>query len=72
VIRNVSGDLQSALPEILAIDDQFGLNDIILMKHTDCGALQMNSSQIKERLKARVSPDLSDEIDHIHFGSIDQ
>lgn len=39
VLRTAGSDVQAALPSIIAIDSLFELDEIMVINHTDCGAL---------------------------------
>jgi carbonic anhydrase len=69
VFRNAGGNIQMALPNILAIDALIGLNEIMVIKHTDCGTLAYTDKGVKGALKERA-PGLEKEIDEMEIGSI--
>lgn len=69
VIRNPGGDTISALPGLLALDALVILSDIIVVKHTDCGATVYRDDAIRDDLKKRA-PERAAEIDGMSFGNI--
>ena len=69
VIRNVGGNIAMALPNILALDTLVGINEIMVVKHTDCGSLAFTNASVKDVLKERV-PIKREEIEEMEFGSI--
>ncbi|KAF2489009.1 carbonic anhydrase [Lophium mytilinum] len=69
IFRNPGGSTASALPGLLAIDNLVTLEDIIVVKHTDCGATIFRDDTIRETIKQRV-PDHATEVDAMSFGNI--
>ncbi|KAG7008631.1 hypothetical protein G7Y79_00005g017720 [Physcia stellaris] len=68
VIRNVCGHVTPNLNDILAIDHIFQFPELMVIHHTDCGALLFNEAQIRETIKARQPT--NDSIDSMTFGAI--
>lgn len=70
VIRNVGGNVEMALPNVLALDEFVGgLAEIMVVKHTDCGSLAFTNEGVKSALKVRA-PDREAEIEKMNIGSI--
>jgi carbonic anhydrase len=69
VIRNAGGNLQMALPNILALDTLLSFHEIMVVKHTDCGSLLYTNEGVKGVLMERV-PGKKDEIENMEMGSI--
>lgn len=69
VIRNAGGNVQMALPNVLALDTLVGLHEIMVVKHTDCGSLTYTEEGVKGVLKERA-PGKKDEIEKMEIGSI--
>lgn len=58
-----------ALPNVLALDTLVGFNEIMVVKHTDCGSLVYTNEGVKGVLAER-SPGQKDEIENMELGSI--
>ncbi|KAF2807426.1 carbonic anhydrase [Mytilinidion resinicola] len=69
IFRNPGGSTMSALPGLLAIDSLVTLEDIIVVKHTDCGATIFRDDAIRDTIKQRV-PNRAVEVDAMTFGNI--
>lgn len=69
VLRNVAGYPEPSLKDILLVDSFLGLTDIMVGKHTDCGATHFHDEDIRARLRDRV-PERRGEIDGWEFGKI--
>ncbi len=66
VLRTPGGSAVSALSGLLALDTLIGITDIIVVKHTDCGATMFRDDNVKQKLKERA-PDRVAEIDDMNF-----
>jgi carbonic anhydrase len=69
VIRNAGGNLQMALPNVLALDTLLDFHEIMVVKHTDCGTLVFTNEGVKGVLTERA-PEKKDEIENMEMGSI--
>lgn len=69
VFRNAGGNIQTALPSILAVDALIGIDEVLVIKHTDCGSLAYTEKGVKDALKERA-PGREKEIDEMELGSI--
>ncbi|KAK5651246.1 hypothetical protein OQA88_12654 [Cercophora sp. LCS_1] len=64
VIRNGGGNVRHAFRDITIIDHLFGLEELAIIHHTDCGTLTFTEEQLRTGLKNRV--------DKVHWGDIDK
>ncbi|KAL2784486.1 carbonic anhydrase [Aspergillus keveii] len=76
ISRNSGARARPALANLLALDDLVGLETVLVIGHTDCGAHNFDEDAIKERLSERASkaPAPSDsrrEIEALEFGKIE-
>ena len=69
VFRNAGGNIQMALPSILAADALLGTNEVLVIKHTDYGSLAYTEKGVKYALKERA-PGREKEIDEMELGNI--
>ena len=69
VLRTAGADVKSVFPSILSIDSLVGFTDILVVKHTDCGALSFRDAKIKQGL-ATLAPNSEAEINSLKFGEI--
>ncbi|KAF8862799.1 carbonic anhydrase [Acephala macrosclerotiorum] len=70
IFRDVNGHVAPVLKDLLALDTWIGIHDIMIVHHTDCGALQWTDEQVRTILKQR-NPEHSKEIDGIPtFGAV--
>lgn len=69
VLRTAGSNVKAALPSIIAIDSLVGLQEIMIINHTDCGALAFRDDSIKSLLHERA-PDMNQEVDAMEFGEI--
>lgn len=56
-------------PGLIAIDILVGLQEIMIINHTDCGALLVRDATIKEKLRKRA-PEAVKAINEMSFGEI--
>ena len=49
--RNAGGNVKHALRDILILDTLMGLNEILLLQHTDCGMLVGTENDMKDWIK---------------------
>lgn len=69
VLRNAGSNVKAALPSLIAIDSVVGLQEIMIINHTDCGALGFRDDSIKSTLYGRA-PSMENEINAMKFGEI--
>ncbi|RDW61495.1 carbonic anhydrase-6 [Coleophoma crateriformis] len=68
-VRNICGHAGPAIADIAALDAFMGIENVVVIHHTDCGALSFTEDMIKNRLKERL-PEKGEEIDGMVFGAI--
>lgn len=68
-VRNAGGNLEAALPELLALDTMAQFKNIMVIKHTDCGTLVFKDDEVKASLAEKV-PSAKGEIEKMVFGSL--
>ena len=68
-IRNAGGNIEMAIPNVLALDTLVGLEEIMVIKHTDCGSLAYTTKGVKDVLNERA-PGKKNEIEKMELGSI--
>ncbi|KAI0183764.1 carbonic anhydrase [Xylaria flabelliformis] len=61
VVRNASGTPARNLNDIIAMDKFTSLTEVIVIKHTDCGATHMTEEGIRAHIK-KHSPNIDSEI----------
>ncbi|KAI1363213.1 carbonic anhydrase [Xylaria arbuscula] len=64
LVRTASGTPARNILDIVAIDRLVGLNEIIVVKHTDCGALHMTDEAIREHI-VKHNPALAGKVSDI-------
>lgn len=69
VIRTAGSNVKAALPSLVAIDALVGLQEIMVINHTDCGAQAYRDDPIRASLKERAQG-MGPEIDKMEFGQI--
>ncbi|RMZ89955.1 hypothetical protein DV736_g2813, partial [Chaetothyriales sp. CBS 134916] len=69
VVRVQGADWVTAMPAVLSIDHLINFNNVILLKHTDCGSTVFRDANIKRKLKERAAKDVDHGvIDAMTFG----
>ena len=53
VIRVGGGNIQPALPTLLALDTEIGITDVMVMRHTDCGTRRWTDDKVRKALRER-------------------
>ncbi|GAW20480.1 hypothetical protein ANO14919_099860 [Xylariales sp. No.14919] len=61
VVRTASGSPARNLNDIAAIDNLTTLTELIVIKHTDCGALYMTEEQIRAHIRTH-NPDVDGQV----------
>lgn len=69
VIRTAGSNVKAALPSLVAIDGLVGLQEIMIINHTDCGAQIFRDEAIRASLKERAQG-MGVEINSMEFGEI--
>jgi carbonic anhydrase len=67
----VGGHTAPVINDILALDGFFGLTDILVVHHTDCGTTHFKDASIREGLFKRL-PERRGEIEGMVFGGIEE
>jgi carbonic anhydrase len=68
VSRNAGGHIRHAVRDILLLDARFGIDELVIVHHTDCGTLTFTDDWMRDTLKLRLGKDHSEEIDQIYWG----
>ncbi|KAL6722050.1 hypothetical protein ACLMJK_001155 [Lecanora helva] len=68
VIKNVCGHVGLAMNSILALDHLLKFEELMIIHHTDCGALLFTDADVRATVQARVPGNNS--IDSMEFGGI--
>ncbi|KAH8653295.1 hypothetical protein BGZ61DRAFT_299006, partial [Ilyonectria robusta] len=55
--------------DILLLDTAFGIDEVVIVHHTDCGSLKFTNEELRERTKARVDKAHWEEIEDIDWGA---
>ncbi|KAF7560388.1 hypothetical protein G7046_g3752 [Stylonectria norvegica] len=69
VHRNAGGSVREAMRDILIMDQLFGLKELAIVHHTDCGTLQYTNEGIVKGLKGVVDEKHWAEVEKIDFGA---
>ncbi|KAJ4176156.1 hypothetical protein NW759_017136 [Fusarium solani] len=69
VSRNAGGNIRFAARDILLLDTAFGIDEVVIVHHTDCGSLKFTNEELRERVKARVDKAHWEEIEDIDWGA---
>lgn len=69
IARNSGGRARPVLANLVALDDLVGIEDVLVIGHTDCGARSFNEQKIRNQLKERA-PGNEDFVESIDFGKI--
>lgn len=68
-IRTAGSNMKAALPSLIAIDELVKLHEIMVINHSDCGALVFRDDAIRYTLNKRV-PKMGVQIKDMEFGQI--
>ncbi|KAL6859297.1 carbonic anhydrase [Trichoderma novae-zelandiae] len=68
VSRNAGGNIRHAVRDILLLDARFGIDELVVVHHTDCGTLTFTDDWMRDTIKGRVGKGHWEEIDHILWG----
>ncbi|KAJ7154796.1 carbonic anhydrase [Mycena filopes] len=72
IVRNAGGSAHNALPSIIISQQNFGVRNLAIFHHTDCGMTKFTTEGMREKVK-KVHPgrdDVADLIDAIDFHHI--
>ncbi|OAP65108.1 hypothetical protein AYL99_01080 [Fonsecaea erecta] len=70
VHRSAAGNVSSAIEDILALDVLVGLDEIMVIHHTDCGCLRYSNESMRKEIISRIGPEHADVINAMDFGAI--
>jgi carbonic anhydrase len=56
VTRNPGGRVWSALPDIVALDARFGIHQLVLLQHSDCGTSHLTEKLVGEIIASAAEP----------------
>ncbi|PTB81845.1 hypothetical protein M440DRAFT_1321589 [Trichoderma longibrachiatum ATCC 18648] len=68
VCRNAGGHIRHGVRDILLLDARFGIDELVIVHHTDCGTLTFTDGWMRDALKSRLGKDHSQDIDQIYWG----
>lgn len=68
--RNGGGHVRRAITDILALDQLVGLEEIMVIHHTDCGTLRYTNEGMRQKVIARMGPEIADEVNQMVFGAM--
>ncbi|KAF5871627.1 uncharacterized protein Bfra_008650, partial [Botrytis fragariae] len=71
VIRNAGRHIEPALKDINALDDSLHFDKIMVIHHTDSGAIHFTNEDIRDSLRACMPTKHHHEINYMAFGAID-
>ncbi|OAL54553.1 carbonic anhydrase [Pyrenochaeta sp. DS3sAY3a] len=71
VHRNGGGRVRTALADIAVLSVIVGLDEILVMHHTDCGCLRYTDEGMKKQIKGQVGPGHDELIDALYTSAID-
>ncbi|KAI0394948.1 carbonic anhydrase [Xylariaceae sp. FL0594] len=66
LVRTASGTPARNILDIVAMDKLVGLSEVIVVKHTDCGALHTTDAEIRKHM-IEHNPDLAGKVDDVAF-----
>ncbi|KAF2967261.1 hypothetical protein GQX73_g6314 [Xylaria multiplex] len=61
IVRTASGTPARNLSDVAAIDNLTKLTELIVIKHTDCGAVYMTDNQIRAHIRTH-NPDIDNQV----------
>jgi carbonic anhydrase len=67
VIRNAGGNARDALRSIIISQQLLGTKEIVLVKHTDCGMVTFQNSDVHDKVKKNLGPAAEAEIGTLDF-----
>ena len=69
IVRNIGGRTARAITDIVGLDAVFGIKQVMVLHHTDCGMTHGTEEGMREVTKGRVPERYHGEIDDWKFGS---
>lgn len=70
ISRTVAGHPQLILPDLIGLDEVMQFTSVILMHHTDCGALTYSDESIRSKIKERLPQHQHREVDEMKYGGL--
>ncbi|OQV04549.1 hypothetical protein CLAIMM_09409 [Cladophialophora immunda] len=67
VHRSAAGNVRGAIEDIIALDVLVGLEEIMVIHHTDCGGLRYTNESMRREIISRIGPDHADVINAMDF-----
>ncbi|KAI0518369.1 hypothetical protein F5B22DRAFT_645133 [Xylaria bambusicola] len=68
LVRTASGTPARNIMDIVAIDRLVGISELVIVKHTDCGALHLTEEAIREHM-VKHNPDLAGKVNDVTVGA---
>lgn len=69
MVRNIGGRTYRVIPDIVGLDAVFGIKQVMVVHHTDCGMSHGTEEGMKKVTKSRVPENYHKEVDEMEFGS---
>ena len=69
IVRNIGGRTSRAITDIVGLDAVFGIKQVMVVHHTDCGMTHSTEQKMREVTKGLVPERYHEEIDGWKFGS---
>ncbi|ERT01698.1 carbonic anhydrase [Sporothrix schenckii 1099-18] len=70
VHRNAGGNVRTALRDIVTLDSLFGLDEICIVHHTDCGTTHTTDDQVRAHVKKTADPASWPEVDKLDIWAV--
>ena len=70
IVRNIGGRSGRAVTDIVGLDAVFGIRQVMVVHHTDCGMTHGTDEGMRKVTKARVPKIYHKEVDEWNFGEI--
>lgn len=70
IVRNIGGRTDRAITDIVGLDSVFGIKQVMVVHHTDCGMTLATDEQMRRVTKGRMPEQYHKEVDEWKFGEI--
>ena len=70
IVRNIGGRSARAITDIVGLDAVFGIKQVMIVHHTDCGMTIGTDEEMRKVTKDRVPENYHQEINEWKFGEI--
>jgi carbonic anhydrase len=70
IVRNIGGRTIRAITDIVGLDAVFGIKQVMIVHHTDCGMTHGTDEGMRKVTKGRVPEKYHKEVDEWKFGEI--